>query len=192
MHHGVGQVELGLGQPDELDGPGGGVGDHERQRVGHADVLAGEDHQAPGDEAGVLPGLEHAGEPVEAGVGVGAPDALDEGGDDVVVVVAPVAEGLGAEGGLDVADRDPHPLVDDGAGVVALGVGVLVGQGDRHLEAGEHVAAVAVGPLDEQGEGLVVDVGALGLEAPAHQAGDGLEARAARAGTASSGSAAAG
>ena len=48
----------------------------------------GEDHHAAGDEAGVLPRLEHAGEPVQPGVDVGAPDALDERADHVVVVVA--------------------------------------------------------------------------------------------------------
>ena len=52
---------------------------------------------------------------------------------------------------------------------VALDVGVLVGERDRHLEAGEHVAAVAVGPLDEQGERLLVDAGALGLQPPASE-----------------------
>ena len=72
----LGQVELGLGQAHELDGPGGGVGHHQGQRVGHADVLAGQDDQAPGDEPGVLARLEHAGQPVEAGVGIRAPDAL--------------------------------------------------------------------------------------------------------------------
>ena len=75
MDHGLGQVELGLGQADELDGPGRGVGHDQRHRVGHADVLGGQDHEPAGDEAGVLPRLEHAGQPVEAGVGVGAPDA---------------------------------------------------------------------------------------------------------------------
>ena len=44
-----------------------------RMRVGHADVLGREDHQAPGDEAGVLARLEHAGQPVEAGVGIASP-----------------------------------------------------------------------------------------------------------------------
>ena len=64
--HRLGQVELRLGQPDVLDRVSGGVGDEQRHRVGHPDVLGGEDHQAAGDEAGVLPRLEHAGEPVQA------------------------------------------------------------------------------------------------------------------------------
>ena len=113
---GLGQVELGLGQADVLDGLGGGDGHQQRLRVGLADVLAGQDDQAAGDEPGVLAGLEHAGQPVEAGVGVGAPDALDERGDDVVVVVAPVAQGLGAERGLGVGERDAGGAVGRGAG----------------------------------------------------------------------------
>ena len=88
----LGQVELGLGEPDELDGPGRGVGHHEGQGIGQPDVLAGQDDQAPGDEAGVLARLEHAGQPVQAGVGVRPPDALDEGADLVVVVVGALVE----------------------------------------------------------------------------------------------------
>ncbi len=75
------RLSCASGRPDELDGAGGGVGHDEAHRVGHADVLAGEDDEAAGDEAGVLAGLEHAGQPVEGGVGVGAADALDERGD---------------------------------------------------------------------------------------------------------------
>ena len=90
----LGQVELRLGQAHELDRPRRGVGHHERHRVGHADVLAGQDHEPAGDEARVLPRLEHAGEPVEAGIGVRPADALDERADDVVVVVFAVAQGL--------------------------------------------------------------------------------------------------
>ena len=65
VHDGLREVELRLGQPDVLDGVGGRDGHHERLRVGHADVLARQDDEAAGDEAGVLPRLEHAGEPVE-------------------------------------------------------------------------------------------------------------------------------
>ena len=70
VHHRLGEVELRLGQPDELHGAGRGIGHEQARRVGEADVLAGEDHQAAGDEASVLAGFEHAGEPVERGVRV--------------------------------------------------------------------------------------------------------------------------
>ena len=65
VHDGLGQVELGLGQPHELHRPGRGVGHHQGQGIGQADVLAGQDDQAPGDEPGVLAALEHAGQPVQ-------------------------------------------------------------------------------------------------------------------------------
>src|SRR5215204_1354536 len=67
---GLGEIEARLGHSDELDGAGGGVGDEQRLRVGHADVLRGEDDEAAGDQARVLPRFEHAGEPVQPGVGI--------------------------------------------------------------------------------------------------------------------------
>ena len=75
-------------------------------RVGHAHVLAGQYDQAAGYEPGVLARLEHPGQPVEAGVGVRAPDALYEGADDVVVLVIPVAQRPGAAGRFDVGHGD--------------------------------------------------------------------------------------
>ena len=92
VQHRVREVELRLGQPDELDGPRRGVGDEERLRVGEPDVLRREDHEPARDEARVLAGLEHPREPVEPGVGIGAADALDERRHDVVVLVVAVAE----------------------------------------------------------------------------------------------------
>ncbi len=65
---GLGQVELGLGEADVLERVGGRGRHDERLRVGHADVLAGEDDHPPGDEPGVLAGLQHAAEPVDGGV----------------------------------------------------------------------------------------------------------------------------
>ena len=67
----LGQVERRLREPHVLDGPGGGLGHEERPGIGQPDVLAGQDHHAPGQETGVLPRLDHAGHPVQAGVGVG-------------------------------------------------------------------------------------------------------------------------
>ena len=108
VDRGLGEREEALRHADEVDGLLRGDGDLERLRVGEADVLGGEDDQAAGDEERVLAALEHAGEPVEGGVGVGAAQGLDEGGDDVVVPVA----GAVVEGGavlerlLDALDGD--------------------------------------------------------------------------------------
>jgi len=55
MDHGLGQVDPGLGQPDELHGLRRGDRDLQRGRVGHPDVLAGVHDDPAGDETGILP-----------------------------------------------------------------------------------------------------------------------------------------
>ena len=59
VDRGLGEVVRALGQADVLDGVRGRDRDLERARVGVADVLAGEDHHPPRDEARVLAALEH-------------------------------------------------------------------------------------------------------------------------------------
>ena len=100
------RLSCASGRPDELDGAGGGIGDHERLGIGEPDVLGREDHEPARDEPGVLARFEHAGEPVEAGVDVGAADALDERREHVVVLVVAVAQRAQREGGLGVLERD--------------------------------------------------------------------------------------
>src|SRR3984957_17711728 len=93
----LGQVDPGLGQPDELDRLGRGHRGQQRGRVGHAHVLAGVHDKPPGDEPRVLPRLDHPGQVVQGRVHVTAPQGLDERTDHVVMLVAvPV-----------VADRGP-------------------------------------------------------------------------------------
>ena len=84
----MGQRELTFGQTDELAGLHRGHGQRQRVRVGVADVFAGQDHQPAGEEADVFAAFEHAGEPVDAGIGIAAADAFDQGAGGVVVVVA--------------------------------------------------------------------------------------------------------
>ena len=86
---GLGQVQLRLGETDVLDRVGRGDGDGQRLRIRLADVFAGQDDEPSDDEPRVLAGLQHASQPVEAGVGIRSADALDERGDHVVVLVAP-------------------------------------------------------------------------------------------------------
>ena len=98
------EVELRLGQPDELDRPGGGVGDDERRA--ESAIPTSSDARITSRRAmkrGVLAGFEHAREPVEPGVEIGAADALDERGDDVVVLVVAVAQRAQRQRGLGVA-----------------------------------------------------------------------------------------
>ena len=89
-----------------LERLGGGDGDQQRLAVGQADVLAGEDHHPPGDEPGVLAGLEHAGEVVHGGLRIAPRMLLMNALHHVVVVVAAVAQRAGAERRLDVLELD--------------------------------------------------------------------------------------
>ena len=88
VDHRLGEVDPRLGQADELDRLRGRDRRLQRGRVGHPDVLAGVHDQPPGDEPGVLARLEHPGQVVQRRVGVAAAHRLDEGADDVVVLVA--------------------------------------------------------------------------------------------------------
>src|SRR5439155_9688192 len=85
---GLGQVQPRLRQPHVLHRLGRRHRDHQGPRIGQADVLAGVHHHPPGDVARILARLQHPGQPEQGGVGIRAPDALDERRDDVVVVVA--------------------------------------------------------------------------------------------------------
>ena len=127
------QVELSFRQPDVLDRLGGSNSDEQRHRVGHADVLARQDHHPAGDEPGVLAGLQHPGQPVHSSIGIRSPHRLDECADHVVVVVAAVPQGARRERGLDVGDGDLTRL----------------GQRPRHLERREHLATVAPRPIEQ-------------------------------------------
>ena len=144
--------------------------------IGHPDVLAGEDDHPPGDEAGVLAGLQHPRQVVDGGLRIAAAHALDERADDVVVVVASVAQRAGAERRLDVLDVDRARRRERA--------------GD--LERGEHLPTVAAGTIDEQVDRLRRRVVPSACEAATDQLADRLRARAARGGTACCGCAAAG
>jgi hypothetical protein len=87
VDRGLGEVELRLRQADVLDRLCRRDGDDERVRVGETDVLGGENDHPPGDEAGVLPRLEHRGQVVDGRVGIRAAHRLDEGRREVVVAV---------------------------------------------------------------------------------------------------------
>ena len=73
------------GTAEEVEGVLGGIGDHERLRVGQADVLDRHADDAAGDEEPVLAAVEHAREIVERRVGVGAAHRLVQRRDQIVV-----------------------------------------------------------------------------------------------------------
>ena len=112
----LGQGVLRLRQPDVVEGLGRGHRDLQRPGIRVAHVLRRRDDQPPGDEPRVLAGRDHRRQPVQGGVGVVAPQALDERGDGGVMAVARAVVGedplLG--GGLDVGQgrgrrRRPRP-----------------------------------------------------------------------------------
>ena len=72
----------------ELQRVGGALCDHQRLRIGHADVFTGEDNDAASDEERIFTGVEHAREIIEGCVDVAAAHAFDESGDDIVMFVA--------------------------------------------------------------------------------------------------------
>ena len=99
-----------------------GVGQQQCVGVRQPDVLRGEDHQPPCEEAWLLAPGQHARQIVDRGIGVAAPHRFDEGRDDVVVLLAVlVVEGdvlLQAVGDVLVGDRQfalrrPGQYVED-------------------------------------------------------------------------------
>src|SRR5258706_4493218 len=82
------QGELGFGHADFFDDVEGGGGDDDGVGVGVADVFAGEDGDAAGDEARVLAGFEHARDPIDGGVRVAAAPGFDERAGGALVLVA--------------------------------------------------------------------------------------------------------
>src|SRR5438093_2316893 len=85
---GVGERKLRFRQADALHGFGRRGGDQQALRVGVAHVFGGENDHPPGDKARVFAGGQHLGQVEDGGVGIGAAQALDEGGDGLIVVVA--------------------------------------------------------------------------------------------------------
>ena len=86
--HRLGQRQLALGQADQLAGLHRRHGQRQRVRIGVADVFAGQDHQAPGEEPHVLAPFEHPRQPIKRRVGIAAANALDQGAGRIVMGVA--------------------------------------------------------------------------------------------------------
>ena len=72
------------------------MADNQRLRVGHAHVFAGKANQPPHDIERVFTCLQHARQPVEAGVGVGATQGFMQGRDQVVMLLAALVVEQGA------------------------------------------------------------------------------------------------
>jgi hypothetical protein len=144
-----------FGHADEMCRLLRGDRNRQRPRIGQADVLAGQNDQATRDEHQVLAGLEHARQPVQGCIRIGAAHGFDEGTDGVVMRIA----------GLVV---DEQPLLD----------GVLDQRQAQDVAARRHsrvrgelqrvqcCTAVAVGAFDEVSQRGVLDLDASPAETP--------------------------
>src|SRR5450759_3845326 len=157
---GQSQVERGFGErehrfrhADEVGRLLRGHRDGERLGVGQPDVLGREDDEPASDEHHVLARLQHPCHPVDSRVGVAAADALDQRGDDVVVLVAGavVQEVALLQRLLDVFERDRLLAGDQHYDIVSALIKSVRGSDPdaavywmaRMLEAGEDVMFVA-------------------------------------------------
>ena len=158
------EVDAAFRIPDDLGRLECGVHNEQGLRVGVADVLGRADHDAARDELGVLAGIDHAGEPVERGIGIAPAHRFDERRDDVVVHVAVLVVGeAAARVGID------HVLARDLERAGSLRGACRRGHLARELERREGGAAV---PARERHD-LVRGVGAERVAAPeAHRIGE--------------------
>ena len=94
------QSQVTLGHPDPLYRLVGRGGDHKGPGIGIAHILACCYQDPAGDEQRVLAGVDHLCHPVERGIGIAAPHALDECRDGIVVLVLIVHERFFLDGFL--------------------------------------------------------------------------------------------
>ena len=141
------EVEGSLRQADQFHRVGRSRRHDERHRVGHADVLAGEDRQPASDETWILAYLEQSGEPIHTGVRVGAAHALDQCRDEVVVLLGAVAEGPHRARLNDMGRLDERGGRGRGRGRSFIASGARTagsaGESNRHLDHGDRHAGVA-------------------------------------------------
>ena len=60
-------------------------GQGQRLGIGEADILGGKPHEPARNVERIVTAFQHAGEPVERGIGIGTTEGLVERGDGVVV-----------------------------------------------------------------------------------------------------------
>ena len=136
--------ELPLRRPQALVGVPGRQRHLEGGRVGHADILAGKSHQTARHVERVLAPAQHARQPVQSGVRIGAAHRLVQGRDEVVVLLAGLVV-QGSPGGDDTA----QPF-----NVKWFRAACVLG-GEDLLNHAQQVAAVAVGHGQQGGAGIL-------------------------------------
>jgi hypothetical protein len=144
----LGQGVQPFGQANPLKGRGTGLDHHDGLGVGQADVFAGSDQHPPEDEARVLTGFHHPGQPEQGRIGIAAPQRLDEGTDRVEVGIALLVVQnrtlLNRFFGDGQVDRD-HAVVIGRCGL------------NSELEGIEQAAGIATGHVDQVIDGCIAD-----------------------------------
>ena len=118
-----------------------GVGQQQGVGVGQPDIFRGRYDQPAGNEGRVFAPLDHAGQPVDGGVGVAAPYRFDEGRDDVVVHLAVLVVG----GGILLQPFGDDGVVDDNLLVFAHGLRDEVDDVEQFAGIASRIAEEGVG-----------------------------------------------
>ena len=87
IDHGLRDREFALGRPEEIIGILGGVADHQRLRIGEADVLHRHPHHAPRQKQRIFAGIQHAREIIQRRIGIGAAHRFMQRRDQIVMAV---------------------------------------------------------------------------------------------------------
>ncbi len=144
IDHELGEGEGSFGKADEMNRLLRGHGQGQRMRVGEAHVLGGEAHEAAGDVERVLAALDHAGQPVQGGVGVGIANRLVQGADQIEMLFA----ALVVEKSL-ARQRLPGESQVDPARAP--------GERRGDFQGAQRASGVAVGDFGQEQESVVVD-----------------------------------
>ena len=141
----LGHRQLAFGAAEALLNVPGIEAQGERARVGVADLLAGHAHHPPGDVERVAAAVEHAREPVQRGVRVGAAHRLVQRADLVVENVAALVEA-------------PHRVAQHLFHQRPIDARLLpVGEVQGDLQHIQQPAGVTVGVAEQQVAGVVLD-----------------------------------
>ena len=141
---GLGHCQLAFGAAQAFLHVPGGQAQAQGSRVGVADVLAGHAHHATGDVQRVAAAVEHACEPVQGAIGVGAAHRLVQRGNLVVERLAALVE-------------TPPAVAEQALQHLDVDLAAIFGKVRGILEEVEHAPAIAIGGRHEHLEGVVTD-----------------------------------
>ena len=149
-HHRVRQRELALGTAETIERGPGIERDLRAARIGEPDVLVRHAYDAAREVVRVAPAVDHAREPVQRAVRIGAAHRLVERGDLVVELFAALVEAPAAAG------RDFAHVVERDRRDVAVRFREIGGD----LEHAERAPRVAIAGVRERDQRVVRDLDA--------------------------------